>query len=261
MPLRVREGDAVLEGLLLRRVRVADTLGLRVCDGEVDPDRLRVFVTEGEEETVVDRDRVEVTVPVGERVCVGDPLGEREGDGLVDIVRDGDVVAVQEKEARADAERVRDGDPELVGDRDCDPVVVIVAEEEPERLRLGLPDVVALTDPVREGDAVADQENDAREDADRETVWETLAVGERDRVGLTVPLPVVDPDRLRLGLPVPVGLRVSVGLVERVCVEDTVVEGDRVMEGDPLDDTVGEIVRVFGVRVDVMEPVAGADAV
>jgi len=95
VPLRVRVGDTVVEGLLLRRVRVADTLGLRVCEGDVDPDRLRVFVTDGDLDTVADRDRVGDTVPVGERLRVGDPLEERDGEGLDDIDRDWDVVADQ----------------------------------------------------------------------------------------------------------------------------------------------------------------------
>ncbi len=98
-PLRVREGDADVErdwdeeGVLDRRVRVAVTLGLRDCDDDVVGDRLRELETEGVEDTVVDRDLVDDTVPVGERVRVGDPLEDRDGDGLTDIVRLGDVVA------------------------------------------------------------------------------------------------------------------------------------------------------------------------
>lgn len=89
----------------------------------------------------------------------------------------------------------------------------------------------------------------------------TLTVCERLCVGEPVPVCDVVADRLRLGLPVPVVLRVSVDVGLRLCVEETVVEGDRVMEGDPLELTVGVIVCVLGVRVEDMDPVAGADAV
>ena len=70
-----------------------------------------------------------------------------------------------------------------------------------------------------------------------------------------------DTDRLRLGLTVPVGLRVSVGVGLRLCGEETVVEGDRVMEGEPLEEPVEVGVRVFGVRVEDMDPVASAEPV
>jgi hypothetical protein len=138
---------------------------------------------------------------------------------------------------------------------------VVVGETDPDRLRLGLPVLVGLTERVRLGDDVADHEYDARADAERETVWETLAVGERDRDEVTVTVADDVPERLLLGLTVPVGLRVSVGVVERVRVEETVVEGDRVKEGDPLEDTVEVGVRVLGVRVEDIDPVASADAV
>jgi hypothetical protein len=71
-PLRVREGDADVErdweavGVFDCRVRVAVTLGLRDCDGDVVGDRLCELDTDRVGDTVPERDCVDETDPVGD---------------------------------------------------------------------------------------------------------------------------------------------------------------------------------------------------
>jgi len=100
-----------------------------------------------------------------------------------------------------------------------------------DRLRLGLPDVVPLTDLDRDPDVVADQENDARADAVCETVLVMEPEDEREREGEPEPVVLTDPERLCVGLTV---LVVVLEAAERVAVIVRVA----VVEGDP--ETVGE---------------------
>lgn len=131
------------------------------------------------------------------RVRVGDTDMVRLGVGLpvVDIVRVLDTV----------------GDVERLCVRLTEVEDVVVGDTDPVRLTVPDTDVVEETDRVCVLETVADQEYDARADADGLPVVVTLCVGERDcvvetvPVGLIVPLGVVVGERDTVGLIVPVG--------------------------------------------------------
>lgn len=136
-----------------------------------------------------------------------------------------------------------------------------------------------LTEPLRLGDGVADQEKDARADAERDTVCDTLAVAERERDGLAVPVMLAEGERDCDVVTVPEGLRLSIGdaelvklaladadpetLIERDCeletvavglgeagvlvaviLPDVVAVGERLIEGDAVEESDRELVVV-----------------
>ena len=228
-------------------VAVGAPEGVRVGDGVVEPEGLRVVVSEGlglrlrvggDRLGVAVRDAVQVRLPV----CVAARVGDGLGVGL------------------RDADTLRDGVAER--DRDCEGLSVVVgdADQEGEGVRVSDCDRVPL--------AVADgavRERDTVLESVADVVGEPVMWSEDDREAVGVGGDRETVERVREVLPVKVGVGVTVPGAETVRVLNVTLSDPRDTVGVALDvlETPPEGVRVTEqVWVTVAEGLAdGGDGV
>ena len=220
------------------RLPECDTDGDGLVDREKVPDAVPHAVDDG------DRDRVLVTEPVADTVCVGDTVSD------TDTVRHADAVYEELSVAEDETDLVDDGHP--LADVDSERVIVGDFVDDPSGLAvaaaLPVKDVVGVTVPVRLVDGVRERVGEPEKEPD------TVLLGVRDPDRVAVPHAVDDAHAEKLTDAVGVGVSDCVS----VAVTDAVIESVALPVRSALCDRVALDDAVPGALADA---VAGSDFV